>query len=439
MSLHPQPSPGRSRIVVLNRWSDDFAAYHRYIDHDAHEVAYVCTPDGAAALAASRIAHLERLPDFLDEAGLHEAVRACGAALGGIDRLVALSEFDLIAAGRLREAFDIPGDRPAAVARFRDKAVMKQVVAAAGLRVPRFVALDEVDAPDAPALAALRFPLVLKPRAGAASAGVRRVDTPAQLAALWPTLARADHECEEYIEGPIYHVDGLVADGEFVIARASRYVNTCLDFANGKPLGSVMLDPGPAHDALLAFARDSLRALGLDDGAFHLEVIRGGDGLTFLEIGARVGGGEIPFLFRDLYGVDLYDLWVAQQSGDAARFAVRAQAARAASASPLRGGFLMLPEPVGSRFVEAEVPSGIAALYRAVLPKRHHGFDGKGGYDTILARFRYRGASEDEIGAAIDATLREFRYTLADLTAPSRPGWPRGQGVAQLQSASAAA
>ncbi|NIF68077.1 ATP-grasp domain-containing protein, partial [Burkholderia sp. Cy-647] len=319
MSLHPQPSPGRSRIVVLNRWSDDFAAYHRYIDHDAHEVAYVCTPDGSAALAASRIAHLERLPDFLDEAALHEAVRACGAALGGIDRLVALSEFDLIAAGRLREAFEIPGDRPAAVARFRDKAVMKQVVAAAGLRVPRFVALDEVDAPDASALAALRFPLVLKPRAGAASAGVRRVDTPAQLAALWPTLARADHECEEYIEGPIYHVDGLVADGEFVIARASRYVNTCLDFANGKPLGSVMLDPGPADDALLAFARDSLRALGLDDGAFHLEVIRGGDGLTFLEIGARVGGGEIPFLFRDLYGVDLYDLWVAQQSGDAAR------------------------------------------------------------------------------------------------------------------------
>ncbi|MEX3628725.1 MAG: hypothetical protein VB138_03785 [Burkholderia sp.] len=97
---------------MLNRWSDDFAAYHRYIDHDAHEVACVCTLDGAAALAASRIAHLERLPDFLDEAALHEAVRACGAALGGIDRLVALSEFDLIAAGRLREAFEIPGDRP---------------------------------------------------------------------------------------------------------------------------------------------------------------------------------------------------------------------------------------------------------------------------------------------------------------------------------------
>ncbi|MEX3628726.1 MAG: hypothetical protein VB138_03790 [Burkholderia sp.] len=98
----------------------------------------------------------------------------------------------------------------------------------------------------------------------------------------------------------------------------------------------------------------------------------------------------------------------------------------------------MLPEPVGSRFIDAdEVPPRIAALYRAVLPNRHHGFDGKGGYDAILARFRYRGASEDEIGAAIDATLREFRYTLAELRTPSRPGWPRGQLVLP-QSAAAA-
>ncbi|WP_126285655.1 ATP-grasp domain-containing protein [Burkholderia stagnalis] len=423
---HNLPS-ARSRIVVLNRWSDDFAAYHRYIDHDAHDVAYVCTPDGAAALAAPRIVHVETLPDFLDERALHAAVEVCRAALGGVDRLVALSEFDLIAAARLRDAFDIAGDRPDTVARFRDKAVMKRAVAAAGLRAPRFVALEDVAFPDAAALGTLRFPLVVKPRAGAASAGVCRVDTREQLDALWPTLTHADYECEEYVDGAIYHVDGLVAGGAFVIARASRYVNTCLEFANGKPLGSVMLDPGPASDALLAFARASLHALALTDGAFHLEVIQGGDGLYFLEVGARVGGGEIPFLFRDLYGVDLYDLWVAQQSGDAARFAARADAARAASASPERGGFLMLPEPVGSRFVGAELPNGVAALYDAIVPKRNHVFDGKGGYDAILARFRYRGASEAEIADAIGTTLRDFRYTLADVAAPSRPGWPRGR------------
>ncbi|MEX3960368.1 acetyl-CoA carboxylase biotin carboxylase subunit family protein [Trinickia sp. EG282A] len=418
------PSSERNRIVVLNRWSDDFAAYHRYIDHTAHDVAYVCTPNGAAALAAPRIAHVEHVPDFVDERALHEAVLACSAALGGIDRLIALSEFDLMAAARLRNAFGIFGDRPFTVVRFRDKAVMKRAVAAADLRVPRFVAMKDVVFRDPKLIGAMRFPLILKPRSGAASAGVRRVDTRAELDALWPTLPLADYECEEYIEGTIYHVDGFVAGGAFAIARASRYVNTCLDFAQGKPLGSVMLDPGPLNDALLTFARACLHALALSDGAFHIEIIDGVDGLYFLEVGARVGGGEIPFLFRDLYGVDLCHLWVAQQSGDKAHFDARLAATRAVSASPRRGGFLMLPEPIGSRFVDAELPEGIAALYHAILPKRDHVFEGKGGYDTILARFRYRGTSEDEIAAAIDATLREFRFTLTDVVTSMNRGGP---------------
>ncbi|WP_227746896.1 MULTISPECIES: ATP-grasp domain-containing protein [Paraburkholderia] len=320
-----------------------------------------------------------------------------------------------MAAARLRNSFSIPGDLPDQVVRFRDKAVMKYDIAAAGLRVPRFAALEDLGFPDAEEINAMRFPVIVKPRTGAASVGVRRVDTRAQFDALWPTLPIAGYECEEYIEGTIYHVDGFVLDGAFVIARASRYVNTCLEFAQGKPLGSVMLDPGPLNDALLTFADASLRALALVNGPFHLEIIRGRDGLYFLEIGARVGGGEIPFLFRDLYGVDLFALWVAQQSGDEARFTAQTQAAFAASTSCARGGFLMLPEPIGKVFVDAQLPQGIAALYETVLPKQHHLFDGAGGYDTILARFRYRGASEHEIAVAIHATLRDFRFTLAEL------------------------
>ncbi|MEM5440222.1 biotin carboxylase [Paraburkholderia diazotrophica] len=408
-------SPNSRRIVVLNRWSDDFAAYHRYIDHAVHDVAYVCTPNAAAALRASRITHIEQLPDFGDEDALHAAVRACSSALGGIDRLVALSEFDLMAAARLRNSFSIPGDLPDAVVRFRDKAVMKHAVAAAGLCVPRFAALENLTSPDAEPINTMRFPLIAKPRTGAASVGVRRVDTEAQFNALLPTLPLVEYECEEYIEGTIYHIDGFVVDGAFVIARASRYINTCLEFAQGKPLGSVMLDPGPLNDALLAFADASLRALALVNGPFHLEIIRGPDALYFLEIGARVGGGEIPFLFRDLYDIDLFALWVAQQSGDEACFAEQTRAAFAASTSRARGGFLMLPEPVGKVFVDAQLPQGIAALYETVLPKQHHVFDGAGGYDTILARFRYRGASEHEIAVAIHATLRDFRFTLAEV------------------------
>jgi len=411
----------RERIVILNRWADDFAAYHRYIDHRAHDVAYVCTPEGTAALSAPRIVHAECLPDFNSDAVLYAAVQQCAHRLGGIDRLWTLSEFDLVAAAQLRDVFDIAGDRPEAVRRFRDKTVMKRAIMAAGLKAPQFVELNQVQSYDARELAELQFPLIIKPRAGAASDGVMRIDTRSGLAEIWPSLARDEYECEEFIEAPIYHVDGLVSNGVFVIVRGSRYVNTCLDFANGKPLGSVMLDAGAVQDELLAFAKACLDALALTDGAFHLEVIRGNDGYYFLEIGARVGGGEIPFIFRDLYGVDLYQLWVSQQSGEVENFEALARNAREAQLSPLRGGFLMLPEPVGQRLVNVRLPTGIDELYDAIVPKLNHVFNGKGGYDTILARFRYRGESEAGIASAIDMTLREFHYTLSDITIPGRP------------------
>ncbi|WP_147309837.1 hypothetical protein [Paraburkholderia sp. BL6669N2] len=113
----------------------------------------------------------------------------------------------------------------------------------------------------------------------------------------------------------------------------------------------MMLDPGPLNDALLVFAKASLRGLALING---------------------------PVPSRDSWR--------------------------------RRGGFLVLPEPVSKVFVDAQLPQGIPALYDAVFPKRHHFFNGAGGYETILARFRYRGASEDEIPTAIRATLRNFRY-----------------------------
>ncbi|MEM5345618.1 biotin carboxylase [Paraburkholderia azotifigens] len=410
--------PG-NRIVVLNRWSDGFAAYHRYIDHAANSVAYVCTPHGSAALDASQIAHVEELSDILDEDALHRAVGACQAALGGIDRLIALSEFDLLTAARLRSSFNIHGDLPDTVVRFRDKTVMKHTVAAAGLRVPRFAPLEDVALAEVESMHVMRFPIIVKPRTGAATIGVRRIDTRARLDMLWPTLPLVEYECEEYIEGPVYHVDGFLLNGSLVIARASRYINTRLQFAQGKPLGSVMLDPGPLNDALLEFSEACLRALALRNGPFHLEIIGGCDGFYFLEVGARVGEGEIPFLFHELYGVDLFDLWVTHQSDDATRFDAQAQAAFIASTSSTRGGFLMLPAPAGKVFVDAKLPHGIPALYEAVFPGTRHFFDGAGGYGNILARFRYRGASEDEIAAAIRATLRNFRYTLAECMAPA--------------------
>lgn len=57
----------------------------------------------------------------------------------------------------------------------------------------------------------------------------------------------------------------------------------------------------------------------------------------------------------------------------------------------------------------------IGPLYASVVPDIGHLFDGHGGYDTILGRFRYRGESEAQIEAAIMETLLGFSYRLDEV------------------------
>ena len=405
-----QPIPPSTRCLVINRWDDDFAAYHRYIDHHRHRVAYITHMRGSSALFPELAAHIEIVPDLDDGDAVHEAALRCRDKLGGVDKVIALSEFDLICASRLRAELNVAGALPDEVARFRDKTVMKHAVLAAGLRAPAFARLEDAEEVEA-LIWSKGFPLMVKPKAGAASIGCHRVDTRDEFDRLSSSLAQDEYECEEFIEGPIFHVDGLVAKGRIIFAKASRYINTCYAFSQGKPLGSILLDPGEPARALCAFTGDCLAALGLSDGAFHLEVISGAAGLCFLEVGARVGGGEIPFIMRDLFGVDLFREWVRIEFGHEE---IRIDAAADQHRSV---GFLMLPEPVGTRLTarSGSLIGRVPGLYEEVLPPVGHVFDGSGGYDSILGRFRYHAASENEVEAAIDATLRAYTYQLQDI------------------------
>lgn len=116
------------------------------------------------------------------------------------------------------------------------------------------------------------------------------------------TAALEQYQLEEFVTGDILHFDGLVADGELLTTTASRYVGTCLGYANGEPLGSF-------HFPLSSLAREwtstVLSAVGIRNGSFHLEAIDSPEGLVFLEIGNRVGGADVVTTFELATGVHL--------------------------------------------------------------------------------------------------------------------------------------
>ncbi|MER5886126.1 ATP-grasp domain-containing protein [Streptomyces sp. NPDC001941] len=411
--------PGHEPLVlVVNRFDDEFGEYHRFLPEGGYRLAYLATADAVAPLDRANAVATVVVPD-LSAGTLLPHAREIAERHGPVAAVVALSEFDLDTAALLREALGVPGWSSNYVRRFRDKTVMKQWLRYAGVRAPRFVHLDAHSEPSQ-VLGEIPLPLILKPRDGAASRGVRLVRTKDELAAALREIGEeaAGYEAEEYVEGQILHVDGIRRDGGFHCVTVSRYVNTCLDFVHGVPLGSSLLDDGAPRDELTGFAADCLDALELWTGPFHLEVIVDGEGRpVFLEVGLRPGGAGVPFLHRDLYGIDLYceafrtALGLAPLSAPLVR-----------PAGPGSGGWLVFPEP-------AELPAQVVSrtslaglvpeVYAEALPEVGHVFDGDGGYDHAGGRVLLRGADEAAVRAAIERSVDAYRLGVVPAGTPA--------------------
>ena len=417
MSNEPAADPAaagsepRPLLLVVNRFDDEFGEYHRFVPGGSHRLAYLTTQDGLAPLDQDGAVETVVVPD-LDYDTLLPAARRIIERHGPLAGIVGPSEFDLLTAARLGETLAVPGWSTDHVLRFRDKTVMKRLMRLAGVRAPRYLAVT-AEADPAALAAELGLPLVVKPVDGAASRGVVVVHTEREIADALAQIppGGSDYEAEEFVEGPIYHLDGVRYEGRFHFISPSAYVNTCLDYALGLPMGSVLLDPGPLRTQLTGFAAEALDALGLRDGPFHLEVIVTPAGEpVFLEVGLRPGGGGVPFLNRDLFGIDLF--------AEAFRSAVGLEpltSEKELAGIEASGGWLLFPEPVpvpqrlaGRNSLIGEVPE----IYDEALPEPGHVFDGNGGYDHAGGRFLFRAADQAAVQRAVLAVIARYRLEL---------------------------
>jgi hypothetical protein len=393
-------------VLVLHRWRDRHALYTDYLDHTRTHVSYITTSLGRPSVPPGSAA-VVLVPATDDLVRLRHAVRDLVARFGVPERVVALNEGDLDAAAALRAELGCAGQQPAELARFRDKLEMVTRVAGAGIRVPTYA-----DAPDVRSV--VRFarhhgwPLIVKPRRGTASRAVTRLDSPRDLRLL-DGLADEPRLVQEFIPDPIFHVDGLWTGTALGPWRASRYINTCAQFGHGRFLGSVEVDDPALTAHLEGFLVAVAGALSDQPWVFHLEIFVGpeegaGPRLTFLEAGARVGGAEIPFLWREVHGIDLMAAAADLQLG---------REPRLAALEPGEvGGWLLMPVPVPPpcRVVEATVPMETAgAAYARVIPGPGAVIPRVGGYEHVGARFRFRGPTSAGVEAAIQKTAAEFR------------------------------
>ncbi|PPK65650.1 hypothetical protein V5P93_005119 [Actinokineospora auranticolor] len=262
------------------------------------------------------VTRLELLPDFSDEEELFRIALALAEKFE-VSAVVAHHEGDVLVAARVREHLGLAGAWPADVLPYRDKALMKRMLVAAGIEVAEHAV---VRAPEEVWEFADEhgYPVVVKDVAGYNAIGLRILPERADLVPFpEPVLVEA------FVPGRMCHVDGLVVGGRIVLAWASQYQYELSSFGTdpGARIDLTLDVDDPLSARLLALAERTIAALRLTNGrltehAFHAEVFHTPDDrLVVCEIGSRPGGAKIREVAAAIFGVNLGEYVTRAQVG----------------------------------------------------------------------------------------------------------------------------
>ncbi|SNX88540.1 ATP-grasp domain-containing protein [Streptomyces sp. TLI_55] len=229
----------------------------------------------------------------------------------GIDHVVCLDEKGLIIAARLRALLGVrTGQGVASAHAYRYKDRMYRAAGQA-VAVPRFVvAASSFEVADA--AERLGLPVVVKPVDGSGSRDTHVLRDSAELLA-WlrgrPIRRPEPVLVQRFVDGDMYHVDGVVAGGRTHGVRVSRYGGSTLGYKDSQALTSTMVDTGGKEFAVLSeqVARTVAALPDPADSVFHAEFFLTAAGDAYLcEIAARAGGGAIAPAYALSTGVDLF-------------------------------------------------------------------------------------------------------------------------------------
>ncbi len=255
------------------------------------------------------------MPDVNKEWNIDHMINAVSflAREEQIDRIVALDDFDVEKAARLREHLRIPGMGETTARYFRDKLAMRMRAQEVGISVPPFVHVLNYEKIKKFFVEVVP-PYVLKPRMQAGAIGIKKINNEKEL---WQNLnILGDRQSffllEKFIDGNIYHVDSIIVNREVLFAIASRYGLPPMEVAHqGRVFSSSTMKRGSKDERTLIRMNDELlKSLGLVKGISHSEFIKGANGkFYFLETSARVGGANLAELVYHATGVNLWKEW----------------------------------------------------------------------------------------------------------------------------------
>jgi len=239
--------------------------------------------------------------------------------------LTSTSDFYVTAAAELASWLGLPRNPVDAMRVCRDKSSLRQRLAAAGVRQPRFAVARQVREVRA-AVAAVGLPCVVKPVDDSASNAVLLCRTGEQAVRHATSVLATTANVrglptagavlvEEYLAGPELSVELFTVDGETrLIGITDKDVTEPPYFVERRHLFPAVLQPAVAA-AVEHTARAAVEAAGVTLGATHTEVKLTAAGVAVIEVNPRLAGGMIPTLVEHATGVDLLEQQVRAAAG----------------------------------------------------------------------------------------------------------------------------
>ena len=264
-----------------------------------------------------------------DDAAAEDYIRVVTNVAGTqkIDRIVGVDEFDVLTAAKAREHLQIAGISNSFALRFRDKLRMRSMASQIGMLCPEFTGAfhsEEINR----FLESIPAPWIIKPRTEVNAFGIRKCETKEEI---WQVLSELDERhtwrdhpsqylIERFVEGRVYHVDSVVADGKVSACGASVYGETPMKVSHGGGVFTTSVLPYKSEETkeLEKLNKKLLKGFEYERGVAHAEFLQCAETgkFYFLEVGARVGGAHIADVLDYACGFNLWREWAKLEIAD---------------------------------------------------------------------------------------------------------------------------
>lgn len=177
-----------------------------------------------------------------------------------------------------------------------DKLSMRKCLQENKIPIPRFFKVSSLTE-YTKAVSSLDAFCIVKPSDNSGSRGVSKIENIEQASSAF-TYAKqfarqGDLVVEEYLSGHEVSVESITVKNEtHVIAITDKKTTGAPEFVEMGHVQPSKLDR-ETQDLIVDITRSSIKAIGLEEGPSHTEIIITGDGPKVVEIGARLGGDNI--------------------------------------------------------------------------------------------------------------------------------------------------